>query len=119
MMVAPGRCEQPGHQRQPRHWGPWLVLWTASLTILPLAPSLAQSPALPPPDDIPEEILRTEIILEGRSPLDGEPLTATEYTELMEALAENPNPPQLSPRIRHLVFLLRVRKFFRTFLPFL
>ncbi|QUS61136.1 hypothetical protein IQE94_03030 [Synechocystis sp. PCC 7339] len=118
-MAASGRCKQPRNQWQPRHWAPWFGLWTASLTILPLAPSLAQSPALPPPDDIPEEILRTEIILEGRSPVDGEPLTATEYAELMEALAENPNPPQLSPRIRHLVFLLRVRKFFRTFLPFL
>lgn len=87
----------------------------------PISLTLAQSyaPSLPPADDIPEEILRTEIILEGRSPLDGEPLTATEYTELMEALAENPNAPQLNPKIRQLVFLLKVRKFFRTLLPFL
>jgi hypothetical protein len=104
---------------QRRQYAPWVVVWFSTLTLVPLAPSLAQSPDLPSPDDIPEEILRTEIILEGRSPVDGEPLTATEYTELMEALAENPNPPQLSPRIRHLVFLLRVRKFFRTLIPFL
>ncbi|AIE72573.1 MULTISPECIES: hypothetical protein [unclassified Synechocystis] len=97
----------------------WLLVWAATVNVFSLTSGLAQSPTLPPPDDIPEEILRTEIILEGRSPVDGEPLTATEYTELMEALAENPNPPQLSPRIRHLVFLLKVRKFFRTLLPFL
>ncbi len=94
------------------------------LTIIllgPISPSLAQNYplSLPPADDIPEEILRMEIILEGRSPLDGEPLTATEYTELMEALADNPNPPQLNPKISHLIFLLKVRKFFRTLLPFL
>jgi hypothetical protein len=87
----------------------------------PISLGLAQSPSqfLPSADDIPEEILRTEIILEGRSPLDGVPLTATEYTELMEALAESPHAPQLNPKIRHLVFLLKVRKFFRTLLPFL
>ena len=117
-MVGSGRCEQLRCSR-PGHWALLLLLSTSSPMVFSLDPGWAQSPTLPPPDDIPEEILRTEIILEGRSPVDGEPLTATEYTELMEALAENPNPPQLSPRIRHLVFLLRVRKFFRTFLPFL
>ncbi len=74
---------------------------------------------LPPPEDLPEEVLRTEIITEGRSPVDGEPLSATEYAELQEALAKNPNPAQLSPKIRHLVFLLQMRKFLRTVAPFL
>ncbi|MEB3160385.1 MAG: hypothetical protein VKL20_02860 [Synechocystis sp.] len=79
----------------------------------------AQAQTLPPPDDIPEEVLRTEIILEGRSPVNGEALTATEYTELMEQLAENPNPPQLNSEVQHLIFLLRVRKMIRTFIPFI
>lgn len=35
--------------------------------------------ALPPPEDVPEEILRTEIITEARSAIDGQPLTAAEY----------------------------------------
>jgi hypothetical protein len=38
--------------------------------------------ALPPPEDLPEEILRTEIITEARSPIDGQPLTAAEYAQL-------------------------------------
>lgn len=41
--------------------------------------------ALPPPEDLPEEILRTEIITEARSPVDGRPLTPSEY-----ATVENP-----------------------------
>lgn len=91
-----------------------LLTLMSSLGVYPVA---AQT--LPPKEDIPEEVLRTEIIVEGRSPVDGKPLTATEYTELMQILAENPNPPQLNPQIRHLVFLLKVRKAIRTFLPFL
>jgi len=39
----------------------------------------APATALPPPEDLPEEILRTEIITEARSPIDGQPLTAAEY----------------------------------------
>jgi hypothetical protein len=79
----------------------------------------AQAQTLPPPDDIPEEVLRTEIILEGRSPVDGRALTATEYTELMEQLAQNPNPPQLNSEVQHLIFLLRVRKMIKTLIPFI
>lgn len=75
--------------------------------------------ALPPADDLPEEKLRTEIILEGRSPLDGQPLSASQYEELKKQLAERPYPPQVAPKIRQLVFLLRVRKFIRTIFPFL
>ena len=46
--------------------------------LLTAAPAIA----LPPPDDLPEEILRTEIITEARSPIDGQPLTAAEYAQL-------------------------------------
>jgi hypothetical protein len=76
--------------------------------------------SLPPPEDIPEEILRTEIITEGRSPLDGSPLTATEYWQLEKALQIGQElPPSLSPQIRHLIFLLRVRRFLKPIFPFI
>jgi hypothetical protein len=74
--------------------------------------------ALPPPEDTPEEILRTEIILEGRSPFNGESLTATEYTELQAQLTENSVAPQIEPDIKQLIFLLQVRKLFKTLIPF-
>ncbi len=74
--------------------------------------------ALPPPEDIPEEILRTEIILEARSPVDGRPLSAAEYAQLQAQLAQSPYPQQLNSEVRQLIFLLQIRKLFKTITPF-
>ena len=74
--------------------------------------------ALPPPEDIPEEILRTEIILEGRSPIDNRPLSAAEYAQEQEKIAQSPNDPELDPKVRELIFLLRLRKLIKTITPF-
>ncbi|AVH72614.1 hypothetical protein [Nostoc sp. 'Lobaria pulmonaria (5183) cyanobiont'] len=74
--------------------------------------------ALPPPEDIPEEILRTKIIIEARSPIDGKFLTAAEYIQLQAQLQEVP-PPKLDPKIREQIFLLRLRKTLLQFFPFL
>lgn len=74
--------------------------------------------ALPPAEDIPEEILRTEIILEGRSPVDGKPLSAAEYEELKADLAQRAISPQIDSDIRQLIFLLQIRKLFKSIIPF-
>ena len=74
--------------------------------------------ALPPADDVPEEVLRTEIILEGRSPIDGRPLSAAEYEELKAQLAQASLDQQIDPDIQQLIFLLQIRKFFKTIIPF-
>ncbi|MBD2433154.1 MULTISPECIES: hypothetical protein [Fischerella] len=74
--------------------------------------------ALPPPEDIPEEILRTEIILAARSPIDGKPLSAADYAQLQAQLQQAP-PPKLSPNIRENIFLLRLRKALLQLFPFL
>ncbi|ACK69673.1 hypothetical protein PCC7424_1225 [Gloeothece citriformis PCC 7424] len=74
--------------------------------------------ALPPPEDIPEEVLRTEIILEGRSQMTGEPLSPAEYAQLQQELEQNAYPPQLKARLQHLIFLLRVRKMLKIVIPF-
>ncbi|MBO3457530.1 hypothetical protein G7B40_004460 [Aetokthonos hydrillicola Thurmond2011] len=74
--------------------------------------------ALPPPEDTPEEILRTEIITEGRSPIDGTPVNAAEYAELQAQLQTRPTP-KLAPVIRQNIFLLRLRKALRVVFPFL
>ncbi|OKH26380.1 hypothetical protein [Chroogloeocystis siderophila] len=75
--------------------------------------------ALPPSDDIPEEILRTEIITEARSPIDGKRLNAAEYAELQAQLQNRQVTPPLSPQVRETVQLLRLRRIIRTLLPFL
>lgn len=69
-------------------------------------------------EDIPEEILRTEIIIEARSPIDGKPLNAAEYAQLQSQLKTRPYPPKLSPKVRETVFLLRLRKILKTLFPF-
>ncbi len=69
--------------------------------------------------ETPEEVLRTEIITEARSPIDGKALNAAEYAELQAQLQTRPNPPKLSPKVRETVFLLRLRQLIRTFAPFL
>jgi hypothetical protein len=87
-----------------------------SSLVLAARPSLA----LPPPEDQPEEVLRTEIILEARSPQDGRPITAAEYARLQAELeAQNQPTGTVAPEIRRVIFLLRVRKVLRTILPFL
>ena len=72
-----------------------------------------------PAAEIPEEILRTEIITGARSPLTGEPLTAAEYAQLQEALDNPIEPNRVSDNIRYLVFLLQLRRSVRPILPFI
>ncbi len=74
--------------------------------------------SLPPQTEIPEEVLRTEIITVARSPIDGKPLSAAQYAEL-QAQNQDYAPPKLSPKVRETIFLLRLRQLIRTFAPFL
>ena len=71
--------------------------------------------ALPPSEDIPEEILRTEIILDGRSPINGTALRPAEYAELQARLQESGFEPNLNSDVRQIIFLLQVRKMIKTF----
>ncbi len=96
------------------------VFLTAIITTLVLLSSHWQqlTIALPPAADIPEEILRTEIITAARSPVDGKLLTAAEYAELQAKLQTAP-PPKLNTRVRENIFLLRLRKLLFRIFPFL
>ncbi|MGK7899892.1 MAG: glutathione S-transferase [Hormoscilla sp.] len=79
--------------------------------------TLSPARALPPPSDVPEEILRTEILTEARSPVDGKPLTAAEYALLQGKLQSRPST-RIDPQISELIFLLRIRRAVRTIIPF-
>ena len=87
---------------------PSIIGWTTSAV------------ALPPPEDLPEEVLRTEIITGARSPIDGRPMTAAEYADL-QAQAQIPAPsrPELSRKAEKTIHLLKLRKFLKTFFPVL
>lgn len=96
--------------------GPFSTPLFAVFTLL-----LTATPAfsLPPPEDTPEEILRTEIITEARSPLTGEPMSASEYAELTETLRDPNRNPQVSPSVEGLIGLLQMRRVFKPILPFI
>lgn len=73
-------------------------------------------------EDVPEEVLRAEIYTDARSPIDGKRLTAAEYVELMENLRSLDNiPPEdlVSPQVREVINLLKLRKFLRQIIPFI
>jgi hypothetical protein len=76
--------------------------------------------SLPPNNDIPEEILRAEVITGARSPIDNQPMTATAYSQLEAKIAAlNDTPGSVSPKLRKTIELLRLRKFLKTVLPFI
>ena len=77
--------------------------------------------ALPPPEDIPEEVLQMDVLVEARSPIDGQPLSAADYAELQDQLRQTPEevPARLAPQLPRTVGLLRLRKVLKLFLPFI
>jgi len=98
--------------KQSQRWG---CLCSINLIIMGIT---SPAVALPPPEDTPEEVLRTQIILEARSRIDGKPLTPAEYALLKAELAESPYPPELNPRVQEVIFLLQIRQFLEILTPF-
>ncbi|MBE9079327.1 hypothetical protein IQ241_18840 [Romeria aff. gracilis LEGE 07310] len=97
-----------------------LLSWAAALslagaTALPVRAEIQ----LPPPEEIPEEILRTEIITEARSPLNGEPLSPAAYAELQAQLEARQTTPTVRSDLRQLILLLQIRRGLKPILPFL
>lgn len=93
-----------------------------SLQIVPSALFAQTQSSLASQEDTPEEVLRAEIYTDARSPIDGKQLTATEYVELMEKLRSLDSiPPEdfVSPKVREVINLLKLRKLLRQFIPFI
>ncbi|MGQ4647665.1 hypothetical protein [Lyngbya aestuarii] len=74
--------------------------------------------SLPPPEDLPEEVLRMQIITEARSPIDGKPLTAAEYAQLQAKLQERSTAPGIHPAIKNSIFQLRLLQILDRINPF-
>lgn len=90
----------------------WMMAWM----VAGLVSSAATAQALPPPEDTPEEVLRTAIITDARSPLDGRPLTAAEYARLQAELQDSQDS-LLPSQIRYIIFLLQLRRVIKPVLP--
>ncbi|WP_310426882.1 hypothetical protein [Chamaesiphon sp. VAR_48_metabat_135_sub] len=74
---------------------------------------------LPPDKDIPEEVLRAEIITEGRSPLDGKALSAADFAELVvnaqqKLDRDNAISATSNPKIKEILLLIRLRNFLKS-----
>ncbi len=104
-------------KQQRRTWNRRVAI--ASLYTVLFTHLAAAGLCLPPPEDTPEEVLRTEIITEARSPINGELLTAAEYAELQALLQKDPTDPVVAAQIQEIIVLLRLRRAIRTFFPFL
>jgi hypothetical protein len=98
-----------------------LVLWTWVLTVVQPAFSL------PPSEDVPEEVLRTAIIAEeesgqlalARSSLNGKSLSSAEYAAQLEQEGQFPDPAsRISPDVKAVLTLLRLRQFLKALWPF-
>jgi hypothetical protein len=88
-----------------------IVSWQISLPV--------QAGSIPVDTDIPEEVLRAEIITEARSPIDGKALSAIEFAELVvttkqQIELENANVAANSPKLKETLTLLRLRGFLRS-----
>lgn len=73
--------------------------------------------AIPPAEDIPEEVLATEIIINARSAFNNKPLTPQEYALEKKQNQSSPFPPEVNSELRHNIFLLRLLKLIRTITP--
>lgn len=96
---------------------PWL--WGGLTALAILAPNPAPALAQPVPEEVPEEVLRTEIITAARSPLTGEPLSAAEYAALEEDLQSQQGRPEADPAVARLLLLMQLRQLAEPIFPFL
>jgi hypothetical protein len=69
--------------------------------------------------DIPEEVLRAEIIIEARSPIDGTALSASDFAELVvttkqELDRDNAIAATSNPRFKETLLLIRLRSFLKS-----
>lgn len=98
----------------------FLMTLTLSSIGFSVSPTQAQSASVTDVlvEEVPEEVLRQDLILDARSPLDGQPLSAIEYAELQVEIERlNQVTPQVSPKLRQLIGLLKFRKILKKVLP--
>jgi hypothetical protein len=80
---------------------------------------LAHASQPPTTEDIPEEVLRAEIITEARSPIDGKPLSAIDFAELVVQVEQKTERDDAAASIqnssvKNLLFLIRLRGFLKS-----
>lgn len=96
----------------------WTIRLPAIVVILTSLMPTSSAHATPEGEKMPDPVSPPALVLDLRSSLDGRLLTATEYADLQAEIDRlNEVPPQVSPKIRRLVGLLKFRKFIKRVLP--
>jgi hypothetical protein len=114
-----------GRESKSKHFPNLLTVKAFSLSLVTscsfLWLHLLCAEALPPPRDVPEEILQNSLLWEGTSPIDSTNVSAQTYAVLEEKLQLTPEdvPARINPKLKQTVDLLRLRKLLKTILPFL
>jgi len=93
-------------------------LWGGLATLVMVLPNPASTLAQPMTEEVPEEVLRTEIITAARSSLTGEPLSAAEYATLEEDLQTQQGLPEADPAVARLLLLIQLRQLAEPVFPF-
>jgi len=91
----------------------------AFLTIVGWQIMLPVRASVPLDNDIPEEVLRAEIITEARSPIDGKALSAQEFAELVvttrqQLELDNASIVTNNSKVKETLLLLRLRGFLKS-----
>ncbi|MCY7337979.1 MAG: hypothetical protein LH613_17495 [Chamaesiphon sp.] len=91
----------------------------AFLTIVGWQIMLPVRASVPLDNDIPEEVLRAEIITEARSPIDGKALSAQEFAELVvttrqQLELDNASIVTNNSKVKETILLLRLRGFLKS-----
>jgi hypothetical protein len=74
--------------------------------------------ALPPPTDVQEEVLRTEVIVEARD-RSGQAIGPGAYAQLQQAIdRRNQDNPQISEDLQSLLLQLRLLSVIKSVIPF-
>ena len=93
---------------------------TVSIVLGSGSPAEEAQQWLPPEEEIPEEVLRTELILEGRSPIDGSLMSPEDYAALEAELQQRQTAPlPVDSELQSLVFQLKLLNLLKSVFPFL
>jgi hypothetical protein len=90
----------------------------APLTLLAMGWMTPAALALPLPNDVPEEVLRVEIIVDARD-RSGQPIGPGAYAQLQQTIdRRNQDNPQISEDLQSLLLQLRLLSVIKSVIPF-
>jgi hypothetical protein len=95
-----------------------LRCFLAPLTLICVGAIAPSAIALPPPEDVPEEVLRVEMMVDSRDRM-GQPIAPGAYVQLQQTIdRQNQANPQISEDLQSLLLQLRILNVIKSIIPF-